>query len=143
MLSILLPAAIAGTDSVIKKHREDNDTVYKCLGDRVSIITYRNKGAFLGKGSSTPVPVMIASVTLTLILSVIFLVTLTKSGLRALKFGLGLLLGGAFSNSYDRIKKGYVVDYLVFEKAPGFLGNVVFNISDFAIIIGALISALQ
>ena len=143
MLSILLPAAIAGTDSVIKKHREENDTVYRYLGDRVSIITYRNKGAFLGKGSFAPVPVMIASVALTLILSAVFMVTLTKSGLKALKIGLGLLLGGAFSNSYDRIKKGYVVDYLVFDKAPGFLKNVVFNISDFAIIIGALISALQ
>jgi signal peptidase II len=83
------------------------------------------------------------SVVFTAIVATVFILTLTKRGLNMLKFGLGLLLGGAFSNTYDRIKKGYVTDYMVFEHAPGFLKNVVFNLSDFAIIIGALISALQ
>lgn len=143
MTGLLLSVAIAAADSLIKRHREENDTTYEFLDDHVRIVTYRNKGAFLGKGSGHPVLVMWASVALTIVLGTVFIITLTHSGLKALKLGLGLLLGGAFSNSYDRLKKGYVVDYIVFSKAPGFIKNIVFNISDFAIIIGALISALH
>ncbi len=143
MFDILLPAIVAGTDAMVKKHREENDVTYRYLNDSVKVVTFHNKGAFLGKGSSYPVIVSAASIFLTVILGIVFVLTLTKSGLKLLKFGLGLLLGGAFSNSYDRLKKGYVVDYLIFEKAPGFLKNMVFNISDFAIIIGSLISVLQ
>ncbi len=143
MLDILLPAIVAGTDAMVKKHREENDETYRYLNDNLKVVTFHNKGAFLGRGSSYPVAVTALSVMLTVILGAVFILTLTKSGLKMLKFGLGLLLGGAFSNSYDRLKKGYVVDYLVFDKAPGFLKNIVFNISDFAIIIGSLISVLQ
>ncbi len=143
MLDILLPAIVAGTDAMVKKHREENDETYRYLNDNLKVVTFHNKGAFLGRGSSYPVAVTALSVMLTVILGAVFILTLTKSGLKMLKLGLGLLLGGAFSNSYDRLKKGYVVDYLVFDKAPGFLKNIVFNISDFAIIIGSLISVLQ
>jgi len=143
MFNLLLSAAIAAADSLIKRHREENDTTYEYLNDHVKIVTYRNKGAFLGKGSRSPVLVMWASVALTVILGIVFIITLTHHGLRTLKLGLSLLLGGAFSNSYDRLRKGYVVDYIMFTKAPGFIKNIVFNLSDFAIITGALISALH
>ena len=38
-------------------------------------------------------------------------VTLGQKGKAALKLGLAFLLGGAFSNTYDRLKRKYVVDY--------------------------------
>lgn len=143
MIGFILPAVIAGTDSLIKKQREENDTVYEHLGGKIKIVTYHNKGAFLGTGERRPVFVAFMSVVFTAVVAVVFILTLTKAGLKLLKFGLGLLLGGAFSNTYDRLKKGYVTDYIIFERAPGFLKNVVFNLSDFAIMIGALISVLQ
>ncbi len=143
MLNLLLSVGIAAADSLIKRHREENDTTYEYLDDHLRIVTYRNKGAFLGKGSKNPLLVMWASIALTVILGIVFIITLTHSGLKSLKLGLSLLLGGAFSNSYDRLRKGYVVDYIMFSKAPGFIKNIVFNLSDFAIIIGALISALH
>ena len=46
------------------------------------------------------------------------------------------LLGGAYSNTYDRVKKGFVTDYLNFPKMPGKIKNIVFNISDFCIMVG-------
>ncbi len=143
MIDILLPLTIAGTDGCIKKMREENDNVYDCLDGNVKIVTYRNRGAFLGIGEKNPVLVLFLSVLLTAIISVIFVLTLTKKGTKTLRAGLGLLLGGAFSNAYDRAKKGYVTDYIIFSKAPGKIKNIVFNISDFAIIVGTLISALQ
>ena len=54
-----------------------------------------------------------------------------------------LLLGGAFSNTYDRLKRKYVVDYFSFGVKWEPLRAIVFNISDFCILIGALIIAIK
>ena len=59
-----------------------------------------------------------------------------------LRVGLSLLLGGAFSNTYDRLKRKYVVDYVSFGVKWKKLRQVVFNISDFCIITGALLAIL-
>lgn len=63
-------------------------------------------------------------------------------GNRLLRVGLALLLGGAFSNTYDRLKRKYVVDYLSFGVRWKGLRRIVFNVSDFCILIGAMLSAL-
>ena len=60
-----------------------------------------------------------------------------------LKLGLSLLLGGAFSNTYDRFTREYVVDYFSFCSPWKGLNRIVFNISDFCIIIGSLIAVLS
>jgi len=49
---------------------------------------------------------------------------------------LGLILGGAFGNFYDRLRLGYVIDMIDFKFWP------VFNVADIAIVIGALGLAL-
>lgn len=49
---------------------------------------------------------------------------------------LGLILGGAFSNFYDRLRLGYVVDMIDFKFWP------VFNVADIFIVIGTLGLAL-
>ncbi len=57
------------------------------------------------------------------------------------RIGSSLLLGGALSNLSDRFRKGYVVDYLHFPKAFGKIGKLVFNLSDFCILIGGILTA--
>ncbi|MCC5465043.1 signal peptidase II [Pelosinus baikalensis] len=47
-----------------------------------------------------------------------------------LRFGTGLLVGGAIGNVIDRIKTGYVIDFFDFRIWP------VFNIADAAIVCG-------
>ena len=59
-----------------------------------------------------------------------------------LRLGLSLLLGGAFSNTYDRLRRGYVVDFVSFPVKWQAFRKIVFNCSDFCIIIGALLSSL-
>lgn len=49
-----------------------------------------------------------------------------------------LILAGALSNTYDRLERGYVVDYLKFGKK-----QVIYNISDFFIIIGVVIRFIK
>ena len=49
-----------------------------------------------------------------------------------LRIGLGLMLGGAIGNLIDRLRLGYVVDFIDFKVWP------VFNIADSAITIGVI-----
>lgn len=136
MQSILLAATILCTDTIIKKKREQNTTPETYMDGHVHIMTYHNYGAFLNSGERNPFIVKLISVILTLALTAVYVMTFTKFGSKQLRTGLALLLGGAYSNTYDRIKKGFVTDYLNFPKIPGKISNIVFNISDFCILIG-------
>ncbi len=65
---------------------------------------------------------------------------LPRSGFR-LHLALGLQLGGAIGNLIDRIRQGYVVDFVDF----GYRSNwwPVFNIADSAIVVGVALLALN
>lgn len=112
-------------------------------GGRLYLTKYHNEGAFLNLGEKKRKLMAVISVFLTVFCLMLFLLSLFQKGNGLLKAGLSLLLGGAFSNTYDRIKRKYVVDYFGFRLKcfPG-LSKVVFNLSDFFIAIGAMIAAL-
>jgi signal peptidase II len=65
---------------------------------------------------------------------------LPRSGFR-LHLALGLQLGGAIGNLIDRIRQGYVVDFVDF----GYHSNwwPVFNVADSAIVVGVALLALN
>ena len=136
MQSILLATAILGGETIVKKHRESNREEKDYLNGNVHIMTYHNYGAFLNSGEKNPFLVKLISVMLTLAMTALFVLTFTRYGSKQLRTGLAFLLGGAYSNTYDRIKKGFVTDYLNFPGLPGKLKNIVFNISDFCILAG-------
>jgi signal peptidase II len=54
---------------------------------------------------------------------------------------LGLILGGAIGNLIDRLRYGYVVDFIHFHS--GSLGFYVFNVADASITIGAVWIAIN
>lgn len=136
MQSILLSAGILCADTVIKRIREEKNDRRDYLNGNVHIMTYHNYGAFLNSGEKMPFLVKWISIMLTLVMTVLFVLTFTQYGDRQLRTGLSFLLGGAYSNTYDRVKKGFVTDYLNFPKMPGNIKNIVFNISDFCIMVG-------
>lgn len=57
--------------------------------------------------------------------------------------GVGLILGGGVSNLLERLRLGKVYDYVQFPKAPGRLKRYVFNLADFAIILGSLVMVFR
>ena len=103
---------------------------------------HHNKGMMLNAGQKRRRLVAVVSLAFTLILTVVFIVSLGRRGNNLLRLGLALLLGGAFSNTYDRLHRGYVVDYVSFPVKWQAFRKIVFNCSDFCIIIGALLSTL-
>lgn len=132
-------------DLWIKNHVEQQiaaGEVRKKWKGRILIRKYHNRGAMLNAGEKKPLLIAILSVLLSLTVAVMLLISLGQRGNNLLRIGLSLMLGGAFSNTYDRLKRKYVVDYVSFGVKWKRLRNVVFNISDFCIIIGALLTAL-
>jgi signal peptidase II len=59
-----------------------------------------------------------------------------EPGSHLFQVGLGLIIGGAIGNIIDRIVLGEVVDFIDFKIWP------VFNIADFAIVVGVLITMI-
>ena len=82
------------------------------------------------------------SFVFTAAVTVYFIITLGHKGKNLLKAGLALVLGGAYSNMYDRMRKDYVVDYISFRCRWKRFSNIVFNIGDFAIMAGALLAVI-
>lgn len=145
MIYAIIASAVFFLDLMIKNRVEWERTEgeeQKIGGGMLLLKKYHNKGAFLNTGEQKSGLVAVLSVILTLAMTVLFLVTFSFRGSRTLKTGLALLLGGAYSNTYDRLRRHYVVDYVSFPVKNKMIRRIVFNISDFCIMIGALLMVL-
>lgn len=144
MKYIMIALGFFGLDGMVKNKMEQRElhTDQPFCRKLLLLRKYYNRGAFLNTGETHPKLVKLLSVLLSLLMTILFAVTLTKTGKGLLKLGLSLILGGAYSNTYDRMKRGYVVDYVSFNVPWRWLRQIVFNISDFCIMIGAMLCVL-
>lgn len=141
MFYILLIVIIFITDFIIKDYIEKNKEMHKSeeiLDGKIILERYHNKGAMLNFLEHNVHLIKVISLSLFGVLLLFFACLLPRKDNRIMKFALSFMLGGALSNIYDRVKKGYVVDYFSFK----FLKKVVFNISDICIFIGSFIIIL-
>lgn len=125
----------------IEKHIAVGENRRK-LGGRLLIRRHHNKGAMLNVGEKKRAVVVVISVVMSVAILAVLILSFGQRGNNLLRVGLSLILGGGFSNTYDRLKRKYVVDYVSFGVKWKKLRNIVFNVSDFCIIIGALLTAL-
>lgn len=131
-----LAAALCGGDLLIKdcvKDAFDEKSQKKILGGHVILTKFYNEGAMLGALAEHKE--LLKGIT-------IFGVGSLAGALMAMgslkdhqlqKIGLSMMLGGAFSNGYERMKWGKVTDYISFNCKNQKLRNVVYNFGDFAI----------
>ena len=141
-----LAAALFGLDQYLKQKIENQspDSFPRMMEGTGGIIRlYRNHNSgfcfeFLRK---KPELVRMLPVCFTSAAAGVLCFLMTKKGHMAEKTGYALIVSGALSNLYDRLKRGYVVDYFSFQ--PGFLKKVVFNIGDLCIAAGAVILTLR
>ena len=126
----------------LKNYIEDHETFETdrpILFGLAHLRKYHNYGAALDSGSKKPALIRALSMALTMGATIVFIFTMGQKGVGMLKWGLSLLLGGAYSNTYDRLSRHYVVDYVSFPVKNRFLRNIIFNISDFCILVGAML----
>ena len=134
--------AVFGTDVMLKKKSEEKKLPIEKEGnDPIIWRNYHNTGAMLNFGAGKSF-VKVLSFVFTAAVTVYFIITLGHKGKNLLKAGLALVLGGAYSNMYDRMRKDYVVDYISFRCRWKRFSNIVFNIGDFAIMAGALLAVI-
>ncbi|MDW7738724.1 MAG: signal peptidase II [Bacillota bacterium] len=111
-------------------------TTYMEIGQSIKIIenflyiTYvRNPGAAFGMFPYQTVVFVI--ITIIVVLFIIFYYRVLAEDHFWLRLGLALQLGGALGNLIDRLREGYVIDFINFTIWPP-----VFNVADSAIVIG-------
>ena len=130
LISILLAGVVAGGCTAVRWYldRPDRrDSAY--AGGRVHLTALRNHGSAFGvlRLGSRALSALSAAV-----------LAMSLSACRYSRLGCGLLLGGGLSNLWERVRHSSVYDYVHFPKAPGKLRQYVYNLADFAILLGAL-----
>ena len=139
---LMIIPAVFETDIMLKKKSEEKKLPIEKEGNGPIIWrNYHNTGAMLNFGAGKSFVKVLSSV-FTAAVTVYFIITLGHKGKNLLKAGLALVLGGAYSNMYDRMRKDYVVDYISFRCRWKRFSNIVFNIGDFAIMAGALLAVI-
>lgn len=148
--------SLCAFDNAVKDYIEaccEQGTDKPVPGCRLRIGNYHNTGAMFNLGGKNQEAVKMLSLVFSVSMTGVFAATLTTKGNVLLKSGLALLLGGAYSNTYDRLVRQYVVDYISFrfpptdkkelQKLQKAFESVVFNLSDFGIIIGAMLIVIS
>ena len=154
MRYIMTIVSLFAADGVIKYLVEKSGNIgCKELKPNGAIIIkkYHNKGAMMNMGDKNQYLIALLSLIFSAFVTGMFVVTFGMKGKGLLNTGLAMILGGAYSNTYDRLKRKYVVDYISFRittkkysckflnKLADKFSAIVFNISDFGIIIGAML----
>ncbi len=145
MIFAAVAAAIFVGDFFLKRYMEKHMGFGKgkpVCGGRVLLRKYHNHGAAFNFLERRPGLVKGLCGGLLLALGVTWAAQLRKKGRPGMLLGLSFLLGGGGSNLYDRLAKGYVVDYFSFQTPFKRLNRIVFNISDFFIFAGSILAAI-
>lgn len=146
-LIMIMIIILIGCDQATKKAARNflaEASAISFMGDIFRLQYAENKGAFLSLGSRLPESVSRFAL---IILPLVFLFgllgyiaaqkQLTKSQL----IGFSFILGGGFSNLYDRVfNNGHVIDFM--NMGIGNIRTGIFNVADVAIMIGFFVLLL-
>lgn len=138
MIYILIVVALVLLETKIKNHMEktrnpaDKEAI---MNGKIILNKKYNRGMFMNFMEDKRDKVKLISAVLLGVLILVFTLCLPKKRCKLFKLGLSACLGGAISNVYERMTKGYVVDYFSFNFK--WIRNIVFNLADMFIFIGS------
>jgi len=141
ILSALIVGGVAGGDQATKalvERRIPEHAVIPVVPGFFNLIHTTNVGAAFGIFSESPAPwktMLLIVVSAGLLVAVVAMLWRARSVRWLTSVGLALILGGALSNLFDRIRFGQVVDFLDFYYRS--YHWAAFNVADSAIVIGA------
>ena len=133
-----LTALDLGIKSVVEG-QEDGTFPRELPNSRVMIKLHKNHNAGFPFGFLKERPELVKTVPLMVISAMAGALCslLQGKGKTAQKLGLSIIIGGALSNLYDRLVRGYVVDYFSIEWDR--LKKVVFNLGDMFVFLGSAV----
>ena len=146
MICILLIVLVAGIDLACKWYVDSKfkrgETLTFCK-EKLTVRKVHNKGMMLNVLEKRPEIVKTGSF-IALVMALMYQMFLfTTQGRLREKIGVALISGGALSNTFDRIKRGYVVDYIGFNFKWKKAANVTYNLGDFAIFAGTILVLIE
>jgi signal peptidase II len=142
LLFLGLAALVVVSDQLTKRLADDrlrSQRSVPVLDDILRLTYVENRGAAFGLLQDQTVFFILVGVLVIGVIAASYRY-LPRSGF-LLHLALGLQLGGAIGNLIDRVRQGYVVDFVDF----GYRANwwPVFNVADSAIVIGVTLLALH
>lgn len=105
------------------------------IGDFLQLNYVKNYGAGFGIFQNKQI-FLIITTSIVMVAIIIFLIKINTSNI--MKFSLMMIIGGALGNLIDRIRLGYVIDFIDV-KFGSFYDYPVFNIADSFIVVGTII----
>lgn len=138
--------AVFGLDVLLKQAVEERlktGEERELPGGKVVLRKVYNKGAMLNLMQNSPHILKGISVVLGVATLLYDAVLLRKPRHFVKKIGMMLFTGGAFSNIFDRLVRGKVIDYIGFRTRWKKLSSITYNIGDFAIFTGAFLTMLS
>lgn len=127
--------------NIVKKYTPH--TAHNILNNHITLRLSKNYGAIFNIGTEYSRHVKIlSSVTLIISIFYFFISLINKAGI-LITTGISLIISGGLSNTSDRLKRGYVIDYFSFniKKFPK-ISNILFNLGDIFIFAGIIITLL-
>lgn len=142
---LITPVVLAGLDQLFKTAVEQK--MEKGEERRISSFSVlrrvENRGMSMNLLSESPDLVKGFSIVAAIVVSVAQLFCVMSKKRFLLKGGLTLMAAGAWSNTFDRIFRGYVVDYIGFKCKNEKISAVTYNLADFFIAAGAGLAVLS
>lgn len=140
-----LTALVTGADLLLKQRVEaqkEGDFPRPLAGTKDRIWVYRNHNAGFPFGFMEENEELVKTMPLVLtsVLAGGLLAMRKEKGKKIRKLAMAMMIGGSLSNLYDRYIRGYVVDYFSLRFGP--LKEVVFNLGDIFILLGAVLQSV-
>lgn len=140
---VLLVVLEQAVKHAVKKNLEEGEKRPRFHG-KIILTRFHNKGAAFGKITKKPGTARMISILALAALAGVFFPVYFRKENGILKLGTSLLAAGGISNVLDRVRQGYVVDYISF---PGKKGrkcpHYVYNVADFFIFSGVGLNLLS
>lgn len=124
--------------STIEGHMTCKEERTACKG-KVILRKVYNRGFSFGLLEKKQEAVKYGSAIVTVLLTIWQLITLMRKKHYIKKWGLSLMTAGAWSNTFDRWFRGYVIDYVGFQTKWKKVTDITFNLADFLIAAGGML----
>lgn len=147
MIFLLIAAAVFAADFYLKtwiEIKKKDDLPITVADGRIELRRLHNKGLAGSRLQDNPKKATLISALAFIACLLLSLPRLFRKGSCGEKTALALILGGAAGNLFDRIGRGYVVDFLSFPKAKlKLIRKYVYNLADICIFLGSLILVVK
>jgi len=144
ILAILLSCIVCDqlTKSLAQSYLTEQPVVL--LGDTVRLVLARNYGAFLSLGSAigeSSGGMLLSGIVAVVLAGLLIYLFVSRPENPLVGVSIALIVAGGVSNLIDRVRYGYVVDFLNVGIGP--LRTGIFNVADMAIMAGVILWAFS